>query len=212
MYNNCFCILSWDTLPRAKQWHFILNECFVIAHFTCLSNYLKLAVHSLSSAWICQKHFYWISSSKLNIQIKPGLYCALDTCIMTNWADDWWKCCSTFQIHTHTEGMLTGRRDVWLHNPSVTNSAQLSLINKDFYPADSSSDHLTNSWVSIRELVSPLLMQSLIRLSASLETDKTGVWHRNSSQRIQGSTWPASLVRDIMRRPMSSFQHWGSTS
>lgn len=59
------------------------------------------------------------------------------------------------------------------------------------------------------------------QLSASLETDKTGVWHWNSSQRIKGSILPASPVSDAPRSQwhnsvrwlmLSAFKHWGMTT
>lgn len=59
------------------------------------------------------------------------------------------------------------------------------------------------------------------QLSASLKTDKTGVWHWNSSQRIKASILPASPVSDaplslwhnsVRWLMLSAFKHWGMTT
>lgn len=73
----------------------------------------------------------------------------------------------------------------------VADKAGLSLIN-DINPAGSNStwfrtfpsNQQTNSWASLRGFVSSFRTNT-DQLSASLKTDKTGVWHWNSSQRIK---------------------------
>lgn len=93
---------------------------------------------------------------------------------------------------------------VWLHNMCVSALCYSSLIMTSIQ-VDRSSDNsglfvfvlnlFVDKFKSFNTGTSfPVLMQNTDQLSASLKTDKTGVWHWNSSQRIKGSILPPQSV------------------
>lgn len=116
--SKCIRAFIFDDLARAKQ--------FSIFHICSHSLDIFIQLF-LNWQGIIFKSVFLIKliCLRLTFTSKPGLYCALNTSIMTNWADNWWKCCSSFQIPTHLHNThretLTDLHDsVWLHNTSVS--------------------------------------------------------------------------------------------
>ena len=160
---------------------------------------------------------------------KPALFCVY----LKHEHDkpSWWKCCSTFQmIYTTHNERATDRPTLFcVTTQHVCECFVLQLINNDLNPVDRSSDNSGIFFLFLNLFMDKfkslntgttllLLMQNTDQLSASLKTDKTGVWHWNSSQRIKGSILPPQSVTlhfhcESMRWLMlSAFKHRGATS